>query len=95
MANQYEVSIEIIIHATEDSKKIIRSFSEVFDIKERQFTEQHLTGHFENPILLFSARIAKNKAEDFVQKLILKIPKEELRKIIGTLENRIQNSSLQ
>ena len=48
MANQFEVSIEIIVHATEDSRKIIRSFSDIFELKGRQFKTQHRDGHFRN-----------------------------------------------
>lgn len=94
MTNKLEVSIEIIIHATEDRKTILDAFEKIFEIKEEEFSKKNLTGHFENPIILLNAKITKKKAENFIKKLVMKIPKSLLDELIGDLENRIQNSTL-
>lgn len=94
MANKLEVTIEIIIHATEDLKTILGAFEKLFEIKEEIFSKKNLTGHFENPISILNAKITKTKAENFIQKLVMKIPKGQLDELIGDLENRIQNSTL-
>jgi RNA binding exosome subunit len=94
MINKIEVTIEIIIHATEDIKKILESFENIFGIKREDFSLQHLTGHFENPILLGKVIIKKNLAIKFVHTLISKISKNEINEIVKDIENRIQNSSL-
>ena len=60
MAEKLEISIEIITHATEDVKKILEPFSEQFEIPEKEFSRENLTGHFENPITILRAKIKKN-----------------------------------
>ena len=94
MANKLEVTVEIIVHATEDLKTILDAFEKLFEIKEEGFSKKNLTGHFENPITLLNAKITKTKAENFIKKLVMKIPKGQLDELIGDLENRIQNSAL-
>ena len=94
MAETLEITIEIIVHATEDVEKILKAFYEQFNISEDEFSKQNLTGHFENPIILLNAKITKTKAKNFIKKLVMKIPKGQLDELIGDLENRIQNSSL-
>ncbi len=94
MANKLEVTVEIIVHATEDLKTILDAFEKLFEVKEEGFSKKNLTGHFENPITLLNAKITKTKAENFIKKLVMKIPKGQLDELIGDLENRIQNSSL-
>lgn len=94
MANKLEVTVEIIVHATEDLKTILDAFEKLFEVKEEGFSKKNLTGHFENPITILNAKITKTKAENFIKKLVMKIPKGQLDELIGDLENRIQNSSL-
>lgn len=94
MANKLEVTVEIIVHATEDLKTILDAFEKLFEIKEEGFSKKNLTGHFENPITMLNAKITKTKAENFIKKLVMKIPKGQLDELIGDLENRIQNSAL-
>ena len=94
MANKLEISIEVILHATEDFKKTLDAIEEFFDIKETEFTKTHLTGHFENPIIMLNTKITKKNAHDFIEKLISKIPQGELDQILNDLEDRIQNSAL-
>ena len=94
MANKLEVTIEIIIHATEDVKKILDSFEEFFGIQEKEFSKSNLTGHFENPITMLNAKITKKKAEKFLEILTSNLPKYQLEEVKDNLENRIQNSKL-
>lgn len=94
MVNKLQVTIEIIVHATEDIGKILKSFGELFDVKSEEFSRQELTGHFENPITLLSAKITKKQAKSFVEKLVSKIPAEQMDELIDNIESRIQNSTL-
>ena len=94
MIEKLEVSIEIIVHATEDEKKIFDSFSDLFLLKKEDFTIEELAGHFENPIKLIRTKISKNKAKKFVEKLILELPSEQIDETIINLKSRIQNSVL-
>ena len=94
MVEKLETTIEIISHATEDPNKIVESFFELFEIPEEEFSKNELTGHFENPITVLNAKISKKKGKDFFQKLISKIPKDQIEEFIDDIENRIQDSTL-
>ena len=94
MADKLEITIEMIIHATEDTKKILDSFEEFFGIKEKDFSKSNLTGHFENPITILNAKITKKKAEKFLEILTTNLPEYQLEEVKDDLENRIQNSKL-
>ena len=94
MSNQIEVKIQVIIHATEDSEKILKSFSDIFNIEQDKFKIQSLTGHFENPILVISLAIKKIIAEKFMAKLFSKMNKNDKDSISANLEEDITNSGL-
>lgn len=94
MEEKVEVTIEVIIHATEDEKKIFDSFFDVFGIEESEFVKEQLVGHYENPITFCRAKITKNKAKSFIKKLVAQLPKDQLAEIIDDMENRVQDSML-
>ena len=94
MAEKLEITIEVIVHATEDVEKILKAFFEQFNISEDEFSRQNLTGHFENPITLLRAKIKKNDARNFLQRLLSKIPEDQISEIIEDIENHIQDSTL-
>ena len=94
MEDKVEVTIETIIHATEDERKIFDLFLDVFEIEESEFTKENLVGHYENPITFVRAKITKNKAKSFIKKLVSNLPENELAEIIDGIENRIQDSVL-
>ena len=94
MVEKLEITIEVILHATEDIKKIFDAFSEFFEINEKVFAVEELTGHFNNPITIIRAKITKKQSKKFFEKLISEIPKEQINDLIDNLENRIQNSNL-
>ncbi len=94
MAEKLEIAIEVIVHATEDVEKILKAFFEQFNISEDEFSKQNLTGHFENPITLLRAKIKKNDARNFLQRLLSKIPEDQISEIIEEIEYHIQDSTL-
>jgi RNA-binding protein len=94
MVEKLEITIEVIVHATEDVEKILKAFLEQFNISEDEFSRQNLTGHFENPITLLRAKIKKNDARNFLQRLLSKIPEDQILEIIEDIENHIQDSTL-
>ena len=94
MAEKLEITIEVIVHATEDDEKILKAFFKQFNISKDEFSRQNLTGHFENPITLLRAKIKKNNARNFLQSLISKIPDDQISEIIEDIENHIQDSTL-
>jgi RNA binding exosome subunit len=94
MEDKVEVTVEVIMHATEDERKIFDSFLDVFGIEESEFTKENLVGHYENPITFVRAKITKGKAKSFIKKLVSSLPESELAEIIDDIENRIQDSVL-
>jgi RNA binding exosome subunit len=94
MPEKLEITIEVIVHATEDVEKILKAFFEQFNISEDGFSRQNLTGHFENPITLLRSKIKKNDARNFLQRFLSKIPEDQISEIIEDIENHIQDSTL-
>jgi len=94
MVNHIEIIIEIIVHATEDTKKIFEPILELFDIKEEEFVKERLEGHFGNPILLMKSKLGKNRAEEFIKKLVSKISKSQMDEFLQNIEMYFEGSSL-
>ncbi|HJU12845.1 MAG TPA: RNA-binding domain-containing protein [Candidatus Nitrosotalea sp.] len=94
MANQVEVGIEVILHATEDSIKVFEPIFEIFGIKREEFTEEKIEGHHGNPILLFRAAISKRRAEEFVRTLVSKTSPAQIEEVLDNLEMYFEDSSL-
>jgi len=94
MDEKVEVTIEVILHATEDERKIFDSFLDVFGIEAQEFEKEQLIGHYENPITFLRAKITKNKASSFIKKLVSQLPQDQLSEVIEDMENRVQDSML-
>ena len=94
MDEKIEVTIEVIVHATEDERKIFDSFLDIFGIEEQEFEKEQLVGHYENPITFLRAKITKNKASSFIKKLVSNLPQDQLSEVIDDMENRVQDSML-
>lgn len=94
MAHKIEVTIDVIIHATEDPSKFFDAFEEMFGLKKEEFSVQNVKGHFDNPITLLNAKISKKQAVDFVKSLLSKMSPEQIDYILETIEERLENSNL-
>ena len=94
MDEKVEVTIEVIVHATEDERKIFDSFLDIFGIEKQEFEKEQLVGHYENPITFLRAKITKNKASSFIKKLVSNLPQDQISEVIDDMENRVQDSML-
>ncbi|MGV7226273.1 MAG: RNA-binding domain-containing protein [Nitrosopumilus sp.] len=92
MIHKIEISIQVIVHATEDISKIFQSLEDVLDLKEEDFTIEENEGHYENPIMMMNAKIVKKQAQNFMNKLIETIPNEQVDELIEEIEERTENS---
>jgi len=92
MIDRIEVTIDVIIHATEDISKIFQSFEELLDLKEENFTIHETTGHFDNPITLLNAKIVKKEAQNFMKKLLELLSIEQINELIEEIEERTVDS---
>ncbi len=93
MNPKIEITIDVIVHATEDITKFFDTFEELFDIKQEDFNIQNLKGHFDNPITTLQAKLTKKNAKNFLNKLISDLPKRQRLELIETMEERIHNSA--
>ena len=94
MTNKTEVTIDVIIHATEDINKFYEVFEKMFDIKSKSFSIQNLSGHYDNPIIMLNGKFTKKYADIFIEKLVQNISAGELTRIIDELDELISSSGL-
>jgi len=92
MIDKLEVTIDVIIHATEDISKIYQSFEKLLDLKEENFTIHETTGHYDNPIILLNAKIVKKEAQNFMKKLLGLLSIEQINELIEEIEERTVDS---
>ncbi len=92
MVHKIEITIDVIVHATEDISKILQSFDEVLEIKEEEFTSIETTGYFENPIIILSAKLVKKKGQNFIKKMLELLPINQINELIEEIEERTIDS---
>ena len=84
----------MILHATEDYRKIYDSLYDMFGIEKDDISLDKLSGHFENPILMLSVEMKKKYAEGFLKKMVSIISKTQMTDILEDLEERINDATL-
>ena len=92
MIDRIEVTIDVIIHATEDISRIFQAFEELFDLKEENFTIHETTGHFDNPIIMLNAKIVKKEAQNFMKKLLELLSIEQINELVEEIKERTVDS---
>jgi len=94
MAKNTVVKIDLILHATEDFKKIVEPLNDLFGIEDDEIEKHEVPGHFGNPILMLHMDLKKKRAEQFIKKLVSLIPRDLIAELLGNIEERIFESSL-
>ena len=92
MINKIEVTIDIIVHSTEDISKIFESFDKVLEVKEEDFMNLETTGYFENPIILLNAKLVKKQAQNFMKKILKVLSINQIKELIEEIEERTMDS---
>ena len=92
MVHKIEITIDVIIHATEDISKILQSFDEILEIKEEEFTSIQTTGYFENPIIMLSAKLVKKQGQNFIKKMLELLAINQINELIEEIEERTIDS---
>ena len=92
MAHKIEITIDVIVHATEDILKIYQSFEDVLNLKEDDFALEEVEGHYENPIIMLKAKIVKIQAQDLMSKIIELLPVGQIEELVGQIEERTVDS---
>ena len=92
MINKIEVTIDVIVHSTEDILKIFKSFDEVLEVKEEDFMNLETTGYFENPIIMLKAKLVKKQAQNLIKKIMKLLPSNQINELIEEIEERTVDS---
>ena len=92
MVDKIEITIDVIVHATEDISKIFQSFEEILDVKEEDFTIEETMGHYENPIIVLNTKIVKKQAQNFMNKLLELLSTEQVNDLIEEIDERTVDS---
>ena len=91
---QLEVKINLILHATENEKKVFEELENNFQIEQSEFQVEEVSGHFNNPILLISSKLKRKTAQDFVSLFFSKMKKEEFEDVFNYVEDYVTSSGL-
>ena len=92
MIDKLEITINVIIHSTEDILKIFKSFDEVLEVKEEDFMNLETTGYFENPIIMLNAKLIKKQAQNFMKKILKVLSINQIKELIEEIEERTADS---
>ena len=92
MVHKIEITIDVIVHATEDIAKIFQSFEDVLDLKEDNFVLEEVEGHYENPIIMLKAKIVKKQAQNLMTKMLELLPVEQINELTEEIGERTDDS---
>ena len=92
MVDKIEITIDVIVHATEDISKIFQSFEEILGVKEEDFAIEETIGHYENPIIVLNTKIVKKQARNFMNKLLVLLSTEQVNDLIEEIDERTVDS---
>ena len=92
MIDKLEITIDVIVHSTEDILKIFKSFDEVLEVKEEDFMNLETTGYFENPIIMLNAKLIKKQAQNFMKKILKVLSINQIKELIEEIEERTMDS---
>lgn len=92
MTGKIEITIDVIVHSTEDISKIFQSFEDVLNLKQDDFTLEETEGHYENPIIMLKAKIVKKQAQNLMGKMLEQLTEEQIKYLTEGIEERTEDS---
>lgn len=92
MIDKLEITVDVIVHATEDISKIFQSFNDVLEIEEESFSIIETTGYYENPIIILNAKLVKKQAKSFMEKFLKLLSSNQINQLTEEIEERIADS---
>jgi len=92
MIDKLEITIDVIVHATEDISKIFQSFYDILEIEEESFVITETTGYYENPIIMLNAKLVKKQAKSFMEKFLKLLSRNQINQLIEEIEERTADS---
>ena len=92
MIDKLEITVDVIVHATEDISKIFQSFNDILEIEEESFSITETTGYYENPIIMLNAKLVKKQAKSFMEKFLKLLSSNQINQLTEEIEERIADS---
>ena len=92
MIDKLEITIDVIVHATEDISKIFQSFYDILEIEEESFAITETTGYYENPIIILNTKLVKKQAKAFMKKFLKLLSNDQINQLIEEIEERTADS---
>ena len=92
MIDKLEITIDVIIHATENISKILQSFNKILEVNEEDFTTIETTGYYENPIIMLNAKLVKKQAKAFMKKFLKVLSINQINQLVEEIEERTADS---
>ena len=92
MADSLDITVETIIHATEDSSKFLDAFEENLGLPRKEFSAERMAGHYDNPIVMLCAKLQKKPARDLLGALLSKLSPSQKASMIEEIEARTAGS---
>ena len=92
MIDKLEITIDVIVHATEDISKIFQAFNEILEIDEKDFTIIETTGYYENPIMMVNTKLVKKQAKTFMKNFLKLLSNNQINELIEEIEERTIDS---
>ena len=92
MIDKLEITIDVIVHATEDISKIFQSFNDMLEIEGNDFNVTETTGYYENPIIILNTKLVKKQAKAFMKKFLKLLSNDQINQLIEEIEERVADS---
>ncbi len=92
MSRKIEVTVDVIVHSTEDVSKILQAFEDVLGLEADDFAVSRTTGYFGNPITMLGCRLARGQATEFVRRMTGLLPDGQVDSLINQIPERTANS---
>ena len=87
-----EVSVSVIVHATESRERILDSLRTSLGLESGEFSAGTTTGHFGNPIVVLNSSVTGRGAEAFARRFCGLLSEEQLNALVGQIEERTVDS---
>jgi len=86
IVNFASAEMEIVIHATEDTNKVLKAIKSILPIEPEEFIADSIKGHFGNEIILLKATLSSKKASDLAHKIVSMMSNEDRLSIYNNFD---------
>ena len=86
------VEARVFVHATEEKEKVLKALMEIIpeDLRnEVKVEEEHLEGHYGNPIIKLTVRVEGEKAREVVEYIVSRLSSIDKSILYTSLEDRV------